>query len=140
VLAIEAELAAAELTLVQRANPSANYHKLTLADAQALIPAIDLKAFFGGLGVTPPDAVIVGDPGALRATQKVLGQRPAAEVRSLLRWHVLSARAANLGQPWYGLDQEFSLKRQGLKAAKPREQEVTEAIGNACFTLYRSFM
>ena len=133
VLAIETELAAAELTLVQLANPSANYHKLTLADAQALIPAIDLKAFLGGLGVTPPDAVIVIDPGALRAAQKVLGQRPAAEVRSLLRWHVLSARAANLGQPWYGLDQEFSLKRQGLKAAKPREQEVTEAIGKTLF-------
>ena len=133
VLAIETELAAAELTLVQLANPSANYHKLTLADAQALIPAIDLKAFLGGLGVTPPDAVIVIDPGALRAAQKVLGQRPAAEVRSLLRWHVLSARAANLGQPWYGLDQEFSLKRQGLNAAKPREQEVTEAIGKTLF-------
>jgi putative endopeptidase len=133
VLAIEAELAAAQLTLVQRANPSANYHKLSFADAQALIPAIDLKVLLGGLGVTPPDTVLVGDPGALRATQKVLSQRPAAEVRTLLRWHVLSSRAANLGQPWYGLNQEFSLKRQGLKAAKPREQEVTEAISQTLF-------
>jgi putative endopeptidase len=133
VLAIEAELAAAELTLVQRANPSANYHKLPLADAQALIPAIDLKAFFGGLGVTPPDTVLVGDPGALRATQKILAQRPAAEVRSLLRWHVLSARASTLGKPWYSLAQEFSLKRQGIKAAEPREQEITQAIGQTLF-------
>ena len=133
VLAIEAELSAAELTLVQRANPSANYHKLSFADAQALIPSIDLKAFLDGLGVTPPDTVIVIDPGALRATQKVLGQRPVAELRTLLRWHALSGHASNLGQPWYGLDQEFSLKRQGLKAAKPREQEVTEVIGKTLF-------
>ena len=133
VLAIETELAAAELTLVQLSDPAANYHNLALADAQALIPAIDLKSFLGGLGVTPPDAVIVIDPGALRATQKVLAVRPVAEVRTLLRWHVLSARASNLGQPWYGLNQEFSLKRQGLKVAKPREQEVTEAIGKTLF-------
>lgn len=133
VLAIETDLAAAELTLVQRANPTANYHKLTFSDAQALIPAIDLKAFLGGLGVPPADTVIVSDQSALRATQKILSQRPAAEVRTLLRWHALSARASNLGQPWYGLDQEFSLKRQGLKAAKPREQEVTEAIGKNLF-------
>ncbi len=133
VLAIEAELAAGELTLVQRTNPSANYHKLPLADAQALIPAIDLKAFLGGLGVTPPDIVIVGDPGALRGTQKMLARRSPAEVRTLLRWHVLSARASTLGKPWYGLAQEFSLKRQGLKAAEPREQEVTQAIGQTLF-------
>jgi putative endopeptidase len=35
VLAIETELSAAELSLVERANPSATYHKLTLAEAQA---------------------------------------------------------------------------------------------------------
>ncbi len=133
VLAIEAELAAAELTVEQRSNPSANYHKLSFADAQALIPAIDLEAFLRGLGVTPPETLLVSDPAGVRAVQKILVQRPAGELRTLLRWHVLSARAANLGQPWYGLDQEFSLRRQGIKAAKPREQEVTEAIGRALF-------
>lgn len=133
VLAIETELSAAELTLEQRANPSANYHKLTFAEAQALIPALDLKAFLGGLGVTPPETLLVTDPAGLRAVQTILAQRPAAEVRALLRWHVLSARVSTLGQPWYGLDQAFSLKHQGLKAAKPRDHEVTEAIGKTLF-------
>lgn len=133
VVVIEAELAAAELTLVQRADPSANYNKLSLADAQSLIPAVDLKTFFGGLGVTPPDTVLVGDPGGLRAVQKILSRRPVAEVRTLLRWHVLSARASLLGQPWYGLARNFSLKRQGLAAAEPREREVTHVIGQTLF-------
>lgn len=133
VLAIETELAAAELSLIQLANPSANYNKLSLADAQALVPAVDLKSFLGGLGVTPPATLLVSDPGALKATQQVLTKRPAAEVRSLLRWHILSARASALGKPWYTLSQEFSLRRQGLTAAEPREQEVTEAIGATLF-------
>jgi putative endopeptidase len=129
VLAIETELAAAELTPLQRYDPAVTYNKLTLAEAQALIPSIDLKAFIGGLGVTPPDTVLVPDLGGLRATQKVLTQRPVGELRTLLRWHVLSARTSALGQPWYGLDQEFSRLRQGLKVSEAREQEITKAIG-----------
>ena len=43
-----------------------------------------------------------------------LGTRSAEDVRVLLHWHVLSARASALGQPWRGLEEEFSLKRLGL--------------------------
>ncbi|WP_374335975.1 M13 family metallopeptidase [Methyloversatilis sp.] len=133
VLAIETELAAAELTVVARSDPGANYHKLTFAEAQALIPAIDLGRYLGTLGVTPPDTLLVPDPAGLRAVQKVVAERPVDELRTLLRWHVLSARASALGQPWYGLDQTFSLKRQGLASARPREQEVTDMIGQTLF-------
>ena len=133
VLDIEAELAPAELTLVQRADPSANYHKLTLAQAQALVPNIDLRAFLGGLGVVPPETALVPDPAGLRALQTVLAKRPAADLRTLLRWHVLSTRVSTLGQPWYGLNQTFSLRRQGLESAEPREQEVAKALGGRLF-------
>lgn len=133
VLAIETELAAAELTPLQRYDPATTYNKLSLAEAQALIPAIDLNAFLGGLGVAPPETVLVPDLAGLRATQKALAERPLAELRTLLRWHVLSARTSALGQPWYGLDQEFSRARQGLKVSEPREQEVTKAIGAMLF-------
>jgi putative endopeptidase len=133
VLAIETELATAELTPLQRYDPAVTYNKLSLAEAQVLIPAIDLKALLGGLGVTPPETVLVPDLAGLRATQKILTQRSSAELRTLLRWHVLSARTSTLGQPWYGLDQEFSRQRQGLKVSEPREQEVTKAIGAMLF-------
>jgi putative endopeptidase len=133
VLAIEAELSAAELTLVQRADPGATYNKLTLEEAQALMPAIDLRAFLGGLGVALPQTVLVPDPAGLRAVQQVLAKRSAAELRTLLRWHVLGVRAAALGQPWYGLNQQFSLQPQGLKAAEPRDMEITQTIARTLF-------
>lgn len=133
VIAIETELSAAELTPLQRYDPATTYNKLSLAEAQALVPAIDLKAFLGELGVTPPETVQVPDLAGLRATQNVMTSRPLAELRTLLRWHVLSARTSALGQPWYGLDQEFSRARQGLKVSEPREQEVTKAIGAMLF-------
>jgi hypothetical protein len=37
------------------------------------------------------------------AVQKVLAQRPAGDLRKLLRWHVLTV--STLGQFCYGLDQ-----------------------------------
>jgi predicted metalloendopeptidase len=133
VLSIEAELSAAEMTLVQRANPSATYNKLTLAEAQALIPAVNLRAFLKGLGVTPPGTVLVPDPAGLRAVQKVFAQHSATELRTLMRWHVLGARASTLGQPWYGLNQQFNMQRQGIKVAEPREKEITQTIGQTLF-------
>jgi hypothetical protein len=54
VLAIETELSAAELTPLQRYDPAVTYNMLSLAEAQALVPAIDLGALLGELGVTPP--------------------------------------------------------------------------------------
>jgi putative endopeptidase len=133
VLAIETELAAAQLTPLQTRDPKTTYNKLTLAEAQELIPGVDLRTFIAGLGVTPPDTVMVPDLQGLRATQKVLSQRPPTELRTLLRWHVLSAQASLLGQPWYGLDQDFTRQRKGLQTSESREREVTKAISILLF-------
>jgi putative endopeptidase len=133
VLAIETELAGAQLTPLQKRDPQITYNKLTLDEAQALIPAIDLRAFIAALGMTPPETMQVPDLQGLRATQKVLGQRSADELHTLLRWHVLSARASTLGQPWRGLDQAFTRQRQGLQTSEPREREVTQAISTLLF-------
>ena len=70
----------------------------------------------------------VRDIAALKAVNKVLGTRSADEIRTLLRWHVLTSRASALGQPWRGLDQEFSRQRQNLQAVQPRERDVTNEI------------
>ncbi len=133
VLAMETELAGAELTPQQEIDPQLTYNILSLADAQALLPALDLRAMITSLGMTPPDTLQVPDPNGLRALQKLLGQRPAADLHTLLRWHVLSARAGRLGQPWYGLQQEFTRQRLGLKTSEPREREVTKAIATYLF-------
>jgi putative endopeptidase len=129
VLAIEAELAAARLTPTQQRDPARTYNKMSLAEAQALVPAIDLGALLGAMGVGPLPAVQVFDLEGTRAVQKLLATRPPAELRLLLRWHLLNAGASLLGQPWRGMDQAFSRDRQGLASSPPREQEIVRAIG-----------
>jgi putative endopeptidase len=133
VLAIEAELTAAQLTPLQRRDPAVTYNKLKLADAQALIPALDLSAFLSGLGVTPPETLQVPDLQGLRAVQKVLTERSPSELRAVMRWHVLSARAAVLGQTWRTLEQEFSRQRFGQQTSEARERVVTKEIATLLF-------
>ncbi|MCU7374032.1 M13 family metallopeptidase [Paucibacter sp. O1-1] len=133
VLAIETEISAAQLTPIQARDPAMTYNKMSLAEAQALIPAIDLGAKLQALGLQQPALVQVRDLAAIKAVQQVLSSRPAHELRSLLRWHVLTGRASSLGQPWRGLAQEFDRKRQGLQTLPERERQITQAINSQLF-------
>jgi putative endopeptidase len=133
VLSIESEISAAQLTPIQQRDPAMTYNKMTLAEAQALIPAVDLKTKLLALGVVPPATVQVRDIAALKAVNKVLTTRPPEELQTLLLWHVLSARASTLGQPWRGYDQEFNRQRKGLQTIPEREREVTNAISMQLF-------
>jgi putative endopeptidase len=128
VLSIETEISATQLTPLQSRDPAVTYNILTLPEAQALIPAVDLQAQLKAMGVPPPATVQVRDIAALKAVNKVLATRSADEIRTLLRWNVLTARASALGQPWRGLDEEFNRQRLDLQAAPPRERQVTNEI------------
>ncbi|WP_168224653.1 M13 family metallopeptidase [Rhodoferax aquaticus] len=133
VMSIEGEIAAARLTPLQQRDPQLTYNKLSLDEAQALIPAVDLRAFITALGMTPPATVMVPDMNGLRTGQKVVAERSVEDIRTLLRWHVLSASASALGQPWRGLNQEFSRARSGAESQESREREVTKAIASTLF-------
>jgi putative endopeptidase len=133
VLSIETEISAAQLTPIQQRDPAMTYNKMTLAEAQALIPAVDLKTKLQALGVTTPATVQVRDIAALKTVNKVLTTRSSEDLRTLLQWHVLSARTSTLGQPWRGYDQEFSRQRMGLQTIPEREREVTNAISMKLF-------
>ncbi len=134
VLSIETEISAAQLKPLESRDPAVTYNIMTLAEAQALIPTLDVQAHLKAMGVTPPATVQVRDIAALKATNKVLGTRSADEIRTLLRWHVLTSRASALGQPWRGIDEEFGLKRLGLQVAPERERKVTKEIGVQLFS------
>ena len=107
---------------------------MTLAEAQALIPAVDLQAQLKAMGVPPPATVQVRDIAALKAVNKMLATRSAEDIRTLLRWNVLTARASALGQPWRGLDEDFNRQRLDLQAAPPRERQVTNEITMRLFS------
>src|SRR6266702_6368930 len=54
ILALETALARASLTRVERRDPNANYHKMTLAAADSLTPHLAWVVFLRDAGAPPP--------------------------------------------------------------------------------------
>jgi len=128
ILALESRMAAAMMTPLQLREPANTYNMMTLEQAQALVPALDLGVFLKTLGITPPARVQVLDVNAMKALQRLLTEQPADDVKLLLRWSVLAGRAAELGGGYRGMEEEFSRLRKGLKEPPQRERVITQQI------------
>jgi putative endopeptidase len=128
ILALESRMAAAMLTPLQMREPTNIYNMMTLEQAQALVPALDLGVFLKALGITPPARVQVLDVSAMKALQRLLTEQPPDDVKLLLRWFVVAGRAAELGGGYRGMEEEFSRLRKGLKEPPQRERVITQQI------------
>ncbi len=129
ILAMEAQAAGAMMTPLQQRDPANTYNMMPLDQAQALVPALDLRAFLAELGVAAPVQVQVVDINAMKALQKMLSEYSVDEVKLLLRWFLLASRASELGQPWRLQEEAFTVERNGLKNPPEQEQVVTQQIG-----------
>ncbi|MCU0940639.1 MAG: M13 family metallopeptidase, partial [Burkholderiaceae bacterium] len=133
IVALESRMAAAMMSPLQMREPANIYNMMTLEQAQALVPALDLRAFLAALGIAAPARVQVVDVNAMKALQRLLEQTPAEDVKLLLRWFTLAARAAELGGGHQALEEEFSRLRKGLKEPPGRERVVTQQIGSQLY-------
>jgi putative endopeptidase len=127
--ALESRLAAAMMTPLQMREPANIYNMMTLKQAQALVPALDLGVFLKTLDITPPARVQVLDVNAMKALQRLLTELPPDDVKLLLRWFVVAGRASELGGGYRAMEEEFSRLRKGLKEPPGRERVVTQQIG-----------
>lgn len=140
VLAVERQLAAGTLSAADARDPEATYHRLALADVQALMPSFDLAAFLDELGVAAPETAIVTQPGALRAVERVLSDRPREELHTYLRWKLLDAAARHLSRPFRDADRAFRDQREGLAESPPRQRlvigEIRQLLAHPLSRLY----
>ena len=128
ILAMETALAAPRLTPAHEWDAAFIYNLMTVDEAQALIPAIDLRALLAAARLAPPDRVQVKDLPGIKALQRLLASRPAQDVQTWLRWSVLALNADNLGQPWFQLSQDYQRQRDGLAASLPLERLAVQAL------------
>ncbi len=129
ILALEAKSASAMMTPLQMREPANIYNMMTLDQAQALVPALDLRVFLAAQGLSAPARVQVIDIQAMKALQRMLAERSVDEVKQLLRWSVVASRAAESGRPYSSMEEEFSRARKGLKNPPQQETVVTQQIG-----------
>lgn len=140
VLDLETRLAEASMTRVERRDPAAVYHKMTMAELAALAPAFDWAACRATLGFTA-ETVLVRQPGFFRAFSDLVRDVPLGQWRTYLRWHALSGAAAHLSSPFER--ENFAFFGTALSGAKEpgerwkRVQDATDRhLGEALGRLF----
>src|SRR5205085_641118 len=131
VMRMEAGLAAASLTRVERRDPYKRKNKMKVADLQAVAPNFDWPAFFKAANAPPFDILNVTAPPFFKALNSELGSEPLENWKNYLRFHVANAYSAYLSQPF--VDENFAFYRQYLRGAKeqqPRWKRCVQYVDN----------
>lgn len=140
VMALETELAQASLTRLERRDPAATDHPMSVAEIGTLAPSVGWRRYFQDIGLTVPVArVNVAEPAFMRRVEALLTTAPLGEWRAYLRYHVLAASARWLSTPFVQEDFAFTARFTGAKELLPRwkrclretDGDLGEALGEA---------
>ncbi len=121
VMALETSLAKSSRKLEALRDPYANYHKMSIAQLEKLTPGIGWKNWFGQMGSTKIDTVIVGQPEFYQTVGQLLKTQPLATWQAYLTWHVAREFAPTLSQPFVAENFHFyGTVLRGAPAMRPR--------------------
>lgn len=139
VMAIETALANASMTRVQRRDPNAVYHKMTLDELQRRTPHLSWAAFLRDLGAPRVSTLNVAQPAFVAALDSLVATVPLDDWKAYLRWHLVDATAPALSSPFVAEDFRFGQLLTGAKELLPRwkrclratDRSLGEALGQA---------
>ena len=141
VIDVETALAKASRTRVELRDPIKNYNKFTAVELIAKNPALHWRAYLDGVGVSKAPYAIVGQPEFFEAVNRLVLERPLADWKVYLRWHLLSGSAPYLHREVQEENFAFYGKiLRGQEQQEPRWQRsakiIDGAIGEALGRLY----
>ena len=129
IVRIETALAKASLSRVDRRDPHKTYHMMTVAELKTLVPAIDWPKYFATQEAAGVAKLNVSQPEFMKAVQTELKTAPLEELRSYLRFHLLTAAAPYLAYRFEQANFDFFSKTlRGVPAMAPRWKTCTRAV------------
>ncbi|TFW34552.1 M13 family metallopeptidase [Massilia horti] len=142
IVALEMDIAKAQWSAVDNRDPVKTYNKLTIAQLKALMPHFDWASFLKDTGVAhEANEVIVRQPGYLAELDKIIQNTPLEAWKSYFEYHLLSAYAPYLSQPF--VDESFAFRGgvlSGAKVNRPLEEraiaEVNRDLGEVVGKVY----
>jgi putative endopeptidase len=138
ILELETELAKVSKSRVELRDPIANYHKFAAAELPAKITPLPWKPYLANMGQGKLAELVVRQPEFFAALGKLIKERPLADWKVYLRWHVLRdsapylhAAAENESFAFYGttLRGQPSQEPRWQRSAKVIDGGIGEALG-----------
>ena len=90
VLRIETALAEGSLDRVSRRDPEKLYHKMTVAELNAIAPGFDWTQFFASVGAPKIDSLNVSVPEFMTAFSKLVEETPLPDLKAYLTWTLVN--------------------------------------------------
>lgn len=119
ILALETALARASMTRVQLRDPNAQYHFMSVGDADALTPGFSWAGFTRGVGVRV-DSLNVAQPEFFKAAAHELATRPIEDWKAYLRYRTITRSANWLSSPFVNQAFRFTQALTGAREQQPR--------------------
>ena len=137
VLMIETMLAVDSMDRTKRRDPKNRDHKMTRDEAAALGPNFYLNRYFTAMGAPNFTQLNVTNPEFFKLVNGVLEVEPLDALKTYVSWHVLSAAAPWLSQPFVEADFKLQQKLTGQEEIQARwkrcanltDHELGEALG-----------
>ncbi len=106
-LAIEMQLAAASLDLVQLRDPNNSYRPITTSDLARTYPTLQWKAFLKAMGLARIKALSFAHPTFFATVERLLQQTALDDWKAYLKLQLLDAMAPYLGQAFVAAHDAF---------------------------------
>lgn len=142
ILELETKLAEPRLDKVQRRDIRNFNNPRSIAELQAMTPAIKWEQFIADIGVTKKlDTVMVMQPKYMEALQTFLNETSIDDIKTLMTWNTLNDAAAYLTTDINKANWDFYSKTlSGTKVQRPAEERalgtVNGTVGEAIGKLY----
>lgn len=141
ILAFETAMARPRFDRVERRDSRKSYNPMSVADLQKLVPSLNWKRHFEGIGITGLDSVIVNQPKYMAAFEQILKEGKSDDWKAYMRWTLLNRASGQLSPEIETANWEFYGKTlTGALKQRPRDeralQVVNGSIGEALGKLY----
>jgi putative endopeptidase len=131
VLALENRLAEVQWSAAMERDATATYNKYTVADATALTPGLDWRAYLDAAGVHTPDFV-AAEPSYFTALGVALTSVPLTDWKAYLKFKLIDGLAPYLSEAFVTARFEFrSRELAGQQEMRPRWKRGVAAVDSA---------
>lgn len=128
VMIIETRLAKAAYDQIKLRNPHANYNKMSFSELQKLIPGIEWKVFFEGLGVKNLKEISISQKESMIEVAKIISSESITNQIAYLQWKLIDGTASYLSDEINA--QNFDFYGKTLSGKKEQSPRWKRAVSN----------
>ncbi len=128
VLAMETQLAKAQMSRVDRRDPNLTYHKVKVSDFSKTTPNLNWAQLNTMMKAAPQDSMLVDDPNFFKTADEMLASIPVAQWKVFLTWNILKNNTGTLSKPFVDARFAFNKVLTGQMVQAPRNERMASLV------------